>query len=422
MAPSSIQDLLSSPPLDLKPYEELYKHFHANPELSHLEEKTAATIASHLKNLNSYEIHTAIGSHGLVAILRNGPGKTILLRADIDALPVKEATGLPYASTKKMVDINGVDQHVMHACGHDMHITCLLATADFLSAHKSSWSGTLILVFQPEEERGTGAKAMVDGGLYDRVPVPDFILAQHVTSLPTGHIGSKKGTIMAAADSFKIVLYGRGGHGSMPHMTIDPVIMATNLIQRLQGIVSRETDPSDMAVVTVGSLVVGQTENIISDKAEIGLDVRSVRKETREKILESVRRMVKAEYIGSGATKEPTIIQTRTFPTTDNDEGLADTLAQAFREQFGDRFDADTPRINASEDVTILASSQGKPSLFWFFGGTDLELYQKAEKEGRIYEDVPGNHSPFFAPVLQPTLKTGFEALCVAALTFLTLK
>jgi len=243
-----------------------------------------------------------------------------------------------------------------------------------------------------------------------------------VTSLPAGVVGSKKGTIMAAADSFKIVLYGRGGHGSMPHMTIDPVMMATNLIQRLQGIVSRETDPSDMAVVTVGSLVVGQTENIISDRAEIGLDIRSVRKETRNKILASVRRMVKAEFIASGAMKEPEITQTRTFPTTDNDEGMAATLAKTFEDYFGESFDADTPRVNASEDVSILASSQGKPSLFWFFGGTDPALYEKAEKEGRIYEDVPGNHSPFFAPVIQPTLKIGFEALSLAALTFLGLK
>ena len=420
MTSPSIQELLSSTPLDLNPYEELYRHFHAHPELSHLELETASLITSHLEDLNAFEIHTSIGGgHGLAAVLRNGPGQTILLRADIDALPVQEATGLPYASSKKMVDVNGVEQYVMHACGHDMHITCLLACAFFLSSNKSSWSGTLILVFQPEEERGTGAQAMVDGGLYDLVPIPDFVLGQHVTSLPAGVVGSKKGTIMAAADSFKIVLYGRGGHGSMPHMTIDPVMMATNLIQRLQGIVSRETDPSDMAVVTVGSLVVGKTENIISDRAEIGLDVRSVREETRNKILASVRRMVKAEFIASGATKEPEITQTRTFPTTENDEGMAGTLAKAFEDHFGKRFDADTPRINFSEDVSILASSQGKPSLFWFFGGTDTALYEKAKKEGKVYEYVPGNHSPFFAPVIQPTLKTGYEALCVAALTFL---
>lgn len=300
-----------------------------------------------------------------------------------------------------------------------MHITCLLAATEILIHLKDSWSGTLILCFQPEEERGTGAQAMVDGGLYDKVPVPDYVLGQHVTNLPTGKVGSKNGTIMAAADSYKITLFGRGGHGSMPHMTIDPVLMASNLIQRLQTVVSRETDPSDMAVLTIGSLHIGHVENIISDRAEIGLDIRSVSTQTRGKMIASIKRMMHAEFIASGSTKEPTIEQTRTFPRTDNDGDMAHKLAEAFSTHFGDNFDADTARVNASEDVSILATSQGKPYLFWFFGGTDAETYAKAEKEGRLYEDIPGNHSPFFAPVIEPTLKTGTEAMCVAALTFL---
>lgn len=261
---------------------------------------------------------------------------------------------------------------------------------------------------------------MVNGGLYDKIPVPDYLLGQHVMSLPAGKVGSKVGTIMAAADSYKITLFGRGGHGSMPHMTIDPVLMASNLVVRLQNIVSREVDPSDMAVVTVGSLQVGHTENIIADRAEIGIDVRSVKKETREKVLASIRRIVHAEYIASGATKEPTIVQTRTFPTTDNDKGMAQRLAASFGAHFGDKFDADTPRVNASEDVSILATSEGKPSLFWFVGMQDHKLWEENERAGTIYENVPGNHSPFFAPVIQPTLKTGVDALCIAALTFLT--
>lgn len=284
---------------------------------------------------------------------------------------------------------------------------------------KGSWSGTLLIVFQPEEERGTGAQAMVDGGLYDKIPVPDYVLGQHVMSGRAGTVGSKVGIIMASADSYKITLFGRGGHGSMPHMTTDPVIMASNLITRLQNIVSREVDPSDMAVVTVGSLQVGHTENIISDRAEIGLDIRSINEKTRDKIIASIKRMIHAEYIASGATKEPTMTQTRTFPTTNNDQAMAKKLAASFSTHFGTEFNADTARVNASEDVSILATSQGRPCLFWFFGGTDPELWDKNEKAGTIYENVPGNHSPFFAPVIQPTLKTGIDAMAVAALTFL---
>jgi amidohydrolase len=288
-----------------------------------------------------------------------------------------------------------------------------------LTEIKDQWSGTLVLVFQPEEERGTGAQAMVKGGLYDKVPIPDLVLGQHVMALRAGKVGSKVGTIMAAADSYKITLFGRGGHGSMPHMTIDPTIMATNLILRLQNIVSREVDPSDMAVVTVGSLHIGHAENIISDRAEIGLDIRSIKKATRDKMIASIKRMIKAEHLASGATKEPTIEQTRTFPATDNDAELAAKLASSFSDHFGDAFDADTPRVNASEDVSILATSQGKPYVFWFWGGTDPKLWDENEKAGTMYENIPGNHSPFFAPVIQPTLKTGVETLCVAALTFL---
>lgn len=297
-------------------------------------------------------------------------------------------------------------------------LTVTTAT-EILVKLRGSWSGTLILIFQPEEERGTGAQAMVDGGLYDKIPVPDYVLGQHLMTLKAGKVGSKVGTIMAAADSYKITLYGRGGHGSMPHKTIDPVVMAANLCVRLQNIVSREVDPSDTAVVTIGSLQVGHAENIIADKAEIGVDIRSMSKQTRNKIIASIERMVRAEFIASGGTKEPTIIQTRTFPTTENDKAMADKLALSFSEHFGDSFDADTPRVNVAEDVSILATSQGRPCLFWFWGGVDPKLWDENEKAGTIYENVPGNHSSLFAPVIQPTLATGVDTLCIAALTFL---
>lgn len=284
---------------------------------------------------------------------------------------------------------------------------------------KDSWSGTLIALFQPAEERGTGAEDMVNDGLYNKIPVPDYVLGQHVMPLKAGLLGSRPGTLMASADSFKITLFGRGGHGSMPHNTIDPVVMASNLVVRLQNIVSREVNPSEMAVVTVGSLQAGTAENIIVDRAELGVDVRTVNLKIRDQVLAAIKRMVQAEFIGSGATKPPTIVETRHFPTTENDEKMSSIIADAFSSYFGDRFDPDIPRVNGSEDVSILATSQGKPCVFWFFGGVDEKLWDEKEKAGRIQEEIPINHSPEFAPVINPTLKTGVDALCVAALTFL---
>ncbi|KAK2765565.1 hypothetical protein FQN54_008419 [Arachnomyces sp. PD_36] len=420
MAPS-LSDLLKSSSLNLTPYESLYKHFHSNPELSLQEKTTSEKITSHLTNLSNgpYELHTHIGGYGLAGILRNGPGKTILLRADMDALPVKELTGLPYASEVKMRDADGVEKHVMHACGHDMHITCLLAAAETLANMKSSWSGTLIVLFQPNEERGAGAQAMVDDGLYSKIPVPDYAFGQHVMRLRAGTVGSRPGTIMAAADSMKITVYGRGGHGSLPHQTVDPALLAAHIVVRLQGIVSREIDPTDLGVVTVGSLQAGQTENIIADRAEIGLDFRTVKLETRDKILAAVRRIVEAECQASGSPKPPVFTPTRRFPPTSNDQDLASQLAVSFESYFED-FDGDIPRTNVSEDFSTLATCKDIPSCFWFVGGIDPELWDKVEREGSSNTDeIPGNHSALFAPVIQPTMRVGVDALCLAALTFL---
>ncbi|KAF9887729.1 hypothetical protein FE257_009682 [Aspergillus nanangensis] len=411
-------EILATNPIDLTPYEALYKHFHAHPELSKQEKATSAKAAAHLAELNAFEIHTHIGGYGLAGVLRNGPGKTVLLRADMDALPVKELTGLPYASTVTMADMNGDEKPAMHACGHDMHITCLLAAAETLVRTQSAWAGTLIVVFQPNEERGEGAQAMVDGGLYDKIPVPDYVFGQHVMRLRAGTVGSRPGTIMAAADSLKITLYGRGGHGSLPHQTVDPVLLAANVVVRLQGIVSREINPSDLAVVTVGSLQAGQVENVIPDRAELGIDFRSVNLETRGRIMAAIQRIVEAECLASGSPKPPVFTPTRQFPPTINDKPVAAELAGSFGEHFGDAFDADTPRTNVSEDFSILGTSQGRPCAFWFVGCIDPELWDEAESNDRL-EEIAGNHSALFAPVIQPTMKTGVDALCIAALTIL---
>lgn len=421
MAQQSHIDLLSDKP-DLTSYEALYKHFHSHPELSLQERETASTIASHLESLRAgYELCTSIGGHGLVGVLKNGPGSTVLLRADMDGLPVLELTGLPYASKITMKDVaDGIEKPVMHACGHDMHITCLLAAAEHLSRIKHAWSGTLIVLFQPNEERAAGAQAMIDDGLYyDKIPTPDYVLGQHVLPLRAGRVGNRKGVIMGAADSFKITLFGRGGHGSMPHRSVDPVVLAANVVLRLQTIVSREIDPSDMAVVTVGSVQAGSTENVIADHAILKVNIRTTSSETRDRVLAAMRRIVKAECEASNSPKEPLIEPTTRFPLTINNDNIAGALAASFTEFFKEDFDPEEPPTNGSEDFSVLASSIGKPYNFWFFGGVDHELWDRAEKEGRLFEDVPANHSAYFGPTVQPTLKVGYEALCVAALTFL---
>ncbi|CAL8576168.1 hypothetical protein XPA_002060 [Xanthoria parietina] len=420
MATQDLISLLRTSTVDFDFYEALYRHFHSQPELSYQEVQTAAKAASLLRSLKAgYEVQTSIGGHGLVGVLKNGAGKTVLLRADMDALPVKEDTGLDYASKVTMRDRDDIVKPVMHACGHDFHVTSLLAAAERLAKMKDSWSGTLIVLFQPNEERAGGAQAMVDDGLYDKIPVPDVVLGQHVMPRKTSYVGSRMGNIMSEADSFKITLYGRGGHGSMPHRTVDPVVMAVGVVTKLQTIVSREVDPDQFAVVTVGSLQAGQTENIISDRAEVRVNVRTQNHEVRNRVLASIRRIVKGECEASGATKEPLIEETTKFPLSVNDEAVTTEVHKSFEAFFGDLFDPNTPCSTASEDYSILGSSQGKPCCFWFFGGTDAKTWDDAEKNGRLAEDIPVNHSPFFAPVIQPTLATGIDALCLAALTFL---
>ena len=375
MTSRTISELLADK-VALTSYEDLYKHFHSHPELSLQEKQTASTIASHLESLDvGYKLHTSIGGHGLAGVLTNGSGPTVLLRADIDALPVSELTGLPYASKVTMKDVaDGIEKPVMHACGHDMHITCLLAASEQLGRLKTAWTGTLIVLFQPNEERAAGAKAMVDDGLYSKIPVPDVVLGQHVMPLRAGIVGNRAGTIMGAADSFKVTLYGRGGHGSMPHRSIDPVVLAANVVLRLQTIVSREVEPSEPAVVTVGSVQAGATENVISSSAELLINVRTTTPLTRDRVLASIRRIIKAECEASNSPKEPLIEETSRFPLTMNDDKVASQLATSFGDYFKQDFDPQTPLVNGSEDVSVLATSVDKPYDFWFIGMADQSM------------------------------------------------
>ncbi|OQN96378.1 hypothetical protein B0A48_17630 [Cryoendolithus antarcticus] len=399
---SAVTKVINQFPFDFQPYKDVYKQIHSHPELSLHEAETAATIASQAA-ISAYTVHKSIGGHGVAAVLSNGDGPTILLRADMDALPIEESTGLKYASKATFTDPeDGSTTAVMHACGHDMHVTCLLAASAWLAGEevKKTWQGTLIVLFQPNEERGSGANAMVNDGLYKTVPVPDVVLAQHVMPFRAGNVAVRKGTMVAAADSFKITLFGRGGHGSMPHLCIDPVVLAANVVLRLQGIVAREVDPTEAAVLTVGSL----------QESTCG---------HQERILKAMKRIVEKECEASGCEKPPTFEQIRKFPLTVNDDTVTTKLRNSFAAVFGDSFDPNTVISNASEDVSDLATSVGRPYCMWFIGGIEHEKWDKAVANRRIAEDIPVNHGALFAPVIQPTMETGVKALCAAALTHL---
>ncbi|MEJ1116541.1 amidohydrolase [Paenarthrobacter sp. CCNWLY172] len=397
--------------------EELYKDLHSHPELSFQETRTAGIAAGHLEDLG-FTVHRNVGKTGVVGVLDNGPGPVVMLRADMDALPVKEATGLDYASTAVGVDHEGQDMPVMHACGHDVHVTCLVGAVETLATQRNEWQGTLIAVFQPAEEWGGGAETMVADGLYDRVPKPDVVLGQHVAPFPAGWFGIRPGVTMASADSLSITLHGRGGHGSRPETTVDPVLMAAAATVRLQGIVSRELAASDSAVVTVGQIHSGTKNNIIPETASLGLSVRSFDNATREKILGSIERIVKSEATASGAPKEPDFHYEEHFPLTVNDESAVDRISASFRAKFGDSKIMDPGPVSGSEDVGALAKAADAPLVFWFLGGADPALFKEWATTGRL-PDIPSNHSPYFAPVIQPTLTHGSEALVTAAREFL---
>ncbi|KAL2034317.1 hypothetical protein VTO58DRAFT_105031 [Aureobasidium pullulans] len=423
---ASISEIISSHRPDLeKDYVPLYKHFHANPELSHQEKETAAKIASTLESTcPDLDLHTSIGGHGLAGVLSNGSGPTILLRADIDGLPVLEKTGLQWASTKKQVDLNGVEKPVMHACGHDIHITSLLAATCLLYGSRETWSGTLISLFQPAEEKGQGAEAMVKDGLYDKIPIPDVVLGGHVMPQAAGTLGTKRGLMASSADSLEVTLFGKGGHASQPHMLVDPVVMAASTVMRLQTIVSREVDPADNAVVTCACIIAGDAENVVADNATLKLDLRAVNAATREKVLSSVKRIVTAESMASGAVKDPEFVTTRNFPFTVNDEDVTEKLEKTFTAHFGTedgKYTTTAAKLGGSEDFGILATAIEKPSCFWTYGGTDPALLEKAAAEGRP-GDVPINHSAYFAPIIMPTLQVAVDAYAVAALTWLLKK
>ena len=389
---------------------DLYRHLHAHPEVAFEEHETAALVAKRVRELG-YEVTEGVGGTGVVAMLRNGEGPTVLLRADMDALPMAEATGLEYASVKP---------GVMHACGHDMHVTWLIGALGALQQTRGEWSGTVMAVFQPAEENGGGAQVMVDDGLFERFGPPDVALGQHVVPLAAGTVGYRPGPFMAASDALHVKLFGRGGHGSRPEATVDPVVMAAATVLRLQTIVSREVSPQEAAVVTVGAIHAGSTTNIIPAEAELMVTVRSFTEPVRERLLAAIERIVRAEAVASGAAQMPEIERLGGYPVMVNDETAIETTMAAIRAELGAENVLDQPLIMGSEDFGTFGAVAGVPSCFWFVGGYDPDRVAAARAAGRVDEDLPTNHSPFFAPVIEPTLTTGIRTMVAAARAWLS--
>jgi amidohydrolase len=400
---------------------ELYRDLHRNPELSFQEERTAGIVAGRL-SASGYETTTGVGRTGVVGVLRNGEGPTALLRADMDALPMQEKTGLPYASTVRGVDPEGHAVDVFHACGHDVHVACLLGAVGELAADRGSWSGTALVVFQPAEELGRGAQAMIDDGLFTRFGRPDVVLGQHVAPLPAGVLALRPGPAFAGADSVRVRMFGQGGHGSRPETTVDPVVMAAATVMRLQTVVSREVAGTDTAVVTIGVLRAGTKENIIPDEAELQLNIRTFDPLVRGRVLEAISRIVRAEAAASGAPRDPEITAAYGFPAVVNDVAACARTRPALEAVVGPERVVDPGLVTGSEDVGLLASGSGAPCVFWLLGGADPAAFaavRNPDEMARTVAEQPSNHSPFYAPVVEPTLRIGVAALVAAARTWL---
>jgi len=383
-----------------------YLDLHQHPELSGHETETASKLAAKLRALG-YEVTDHVGRTGIVAVQKNGSGPTIMLRTELDALPVEEKTGLAYASKVHAKDDAGHDVPVMHACGHDLHMASLLGTAEIMAKNKSTWHGTLILIGQPAEETISGAKWMIDDGLFTRFPKPDVIVALHVHNMaPAGIIGIAPGIYDANADSLRITIYGKGGHGSAPHTAIDPIVIAARTILALQTIPSREVKPGEMAVVTVGYIHAGNKNNIIPDTAELGLTIRTYKAVVRKQVLAAITRITKAEAAAANAPHEPLIEHYESTDSVYNDPTLAQHLKGVLEAAVGkNNVSLDEP-ITASEDFSYFVE-QGIPGFYFSLGGADPAKFAEAKASGAT---LPSNHSSLFAPDVEPALRMGITA------------
>ena len=407
-SPSGAQTATASRELDVV-YPDayaLYVDLHQHPELSSQETRTASTLAARLRSLG-YDVTEHVGGTGIVAVLKNGSGPTIMLRTELDALPVEEKTGLPYASTVHAKDPSGTEVPVMHACGHDLHMAALVGTAAVMAGSKDTWHGTLVLIGQPAEETISGAKRMLDDGLLTRFPRPDAGVALHVSNAQAaGTVGVGSGYRYASADSLRITVYGKGGHGSAPETTVDPVVIAARIVVALQTIIAREVKPGEAAVVTVGYVHAGLKNNIIPDEAELGLTVRTYKPEVRKQVLAAIARIAKGEAEAAGAPRPPAVENYESTDALYDDPVLATRLSGVLESALGsDRVVAAEP-IMASEDYSYFIQA-GIPSFYFALGGAEPKAFEEAQKEGR---KLPSNHSPLFAPDVEPALRTGITA------------
>jgi amidohydrolase len=395
--------------------EAFYLDLHRNPELSRHEQQTAAKLAARMKALG-YEVTTGVGGTGVVAVLRNGQGPTVLLRTDMDALPVEEKTGLPYASQVVVTNDSGATVPVMHACGHDVHMASWFGTATLMATNRQRWRGTLILIGQPAEEIGAGARAMLEDGLFTRFPKPDFALAIHDSaSQPAGQVGYTLGYALASSDSVDITIFGRGGHGAQPQNTIDPIVIAARTVLALQTIVSRENNPLEPAVITVGTIHGGTKNNIIPDEVKLELTVRSYKPDVRKHLLASIERVAKGEALAAGAPREPLVKVEPAANATYNDPELTTRLASALRNMLGQANVVEIPPTMGFEDFSEF-SLAGVPSAIFWVGGIEPAKFAAAQQSGT---PLPGLHSSSWAPDREPTLKRAMTVETTALLELL---
>ncbi|MDN3258717.1 amidohydrolase [Streptomyces sp. CSDS2] len=394
-------------------WEEVYRDLHAHPELAFQERRTAAAVVRELADIGGWETTEQIGRTGVVSVLRNGAGPVVWLRADMDALPVREETGLPYAS---------VEPGLMHACGHDVHVAALLGVCRQLAAHPGAWSGTVVAVFQPAEEVGHGARAMLDDGVLDRFPRPEVVLGQHVGPLPAGVVTTRPGPLMAAADSLRVTLYGAGAHASAPHLAVDPIVMAAAVVLRLQTLSARLAPLSPSPLLTVGALHSGTVANVIPHTAELLCSLRTFDTQTRDQVLAGIRRVVDAEADAQGATRTPDITTYDSFPLTVNDPAATERVLAAVGDAGALGHTLPAP-LSASEDFGRFAAAAGCPSVFFHFGGADPGDFDEAAvaalERGTLPPGTATNHSPHYAPSDRHAVAAGVRHLLAAAASWL---
>ncbi|WOE76511.1 amidohydrolase [Alterisphingorhabdus coralli] len=416
--PAQADDLRDAVTADMPSLLEIYRYLHANPELSFQEFRTAAKLAEEARRLG-FTVTEKVGQTGVVAVMENGPGPVVMLRADMDGLPVEEQTGLPFASKAIATTSKGIESPVMHACGHDTHMTAWVGTARQLVARKDEWSGTLVMILQPAEEIGSGAKAMLEDGLYERFPKPEYVMGFHdAAQIPAGMIGYKPGYALANVDSVSIKVKGIGGHGAYPSTAKDPVVLGSQIVMALQTLVSREIDPQDPAVVTVGSFRAGAKHNIISDEASLLITVRSYSDETRQTLIDGIARIARGQAIAAGLPEElmPEVTMDDDFtPSVYNSPEFTEEMATLFKTRFGDQHVLETPAVMGGEDFSRFrrADPDNIKSMIFWVGGVPLEKFDAANGDA---SKLPSLHSPFWTPDAEKVVATATEAMTAATL------